>query len=306
MPPGFPRRPARLRDGVPPPGSSGAEGEPAVPGHDELGPQTSEPDSHAIMDRALELGINFFDTANVYGQRKGVGTTETIVGNWFAKGDGRRDKVVLATKVYSEMGSWPNESRSRRSTSERHEDSLRRLQTDHLDMYQMHHVPRGDVGRDLAGVRDARPAGQGHLRGVEQLRRLAHREGERGREGSPLPRARVRAVHLQPRRADGRARGAPGVRGLRDGRDPVEPAVARPAGGRPRRRGREGTRRASSMVQDKLASTALRSRRTRSSAPSSASPGGGRARMAARQPGGHRADHRPADPRAARGGDALD
>ena len=92
-------------------GRLGLKVSPLCLGTMNFGPQTSEPDSHAIMDRALELGINFFDTANVYGQRKGVGATETIVGNWFAKGDGRRDKVVLATKVYSEMGSWPNESR---------------------------------------------------------------------------------------------------------------------------------------------------------------------------------------------------
>ena len=108
-----------------------------------FGPQTNERDSHAIMDRALELGINFFDTANVYGQRKGVGATETIVGNWFAKGEGRRDKVVLATKVYSEMGSWPNQSRlSAFHIRQACEDSLRRLQTDHIDLYQMHHVYR--------------------------------------------------------------------------------------------------------------------------------------------------------------------
>ena len=108
-----------------------------------FGPQTGERDSHAIMDRALELGINFFDTANVYGQRKGVGATETIVGNWFAKGEGRREKVVLATKVYSEMGSWPNESRlSALHIRQACEDSLRRLQTDHIDLYQMHHVYR--------------------------------------------------------------------------------------------------------------------------------------------------------------------
>ena len=108
-----------------------------------FGPQTNERDSHAIMDRALAIGINFFDTANVYGQRKGVGATETIVGNWFAKGEGRRDKVVLATKVYSEMGSWPNESRlSAYHIRQACEDSLRRLQTDHIDIYQMHHVYR--------------------------------------------------------------------------------------------------------------------------------------------------------------------
>ena len=108
-----------------------------------FGPETSQSDSHAIMDRALELGINFFDTANVYGRNKGVGATETIVGNWFAKGDGRREKVVLATKVYGEMGTWPNESR----LSAFHirlacEESLRRLQTDHIDLYQMHHIDR--------------------------------------------------------------------------------------------------------------------------------------------------------------------
>jgi aryl-alcohol dehydrogenase-like predicted oxidoreductase len=124
-------------------GRLGLKVSPLCLGTMNFGPQTSEPDSHAIMDRALEHGINFFDTANVYGQRKGVGTTETIVGNWFAKGDGRRDKVVLATKVYSEMGSWPNESRLS-ALHIRHacEESLRRLQTDHIDVYQMHHVYR--------------------------------------------------------------------------------------------------------------------------------------------------------------------
>jgi len=108
-----------------------------------FGPETSQSDSHAIMDRALELGINFFDTANVYGRNKGVGATETIVGNWFAKGDGRREKVVLATKVYGEMGTWPNESRLS-AFHIRHacEESLRRLQTDHIDLYQMHHIDR--------------------------------------------------------------------------------------------------------------------------------------------------------------------
>ena len=124
-------------------GRLGLKVSPLCLGTMNFGPQTSEPDSHAIMDRALELGINFFDTANVYGQRRGVGATETIVGNWFAKGDGRRDKVVLATKVYSEMGSWPNESRlSALHIRKACEDSLRRLQTDHLDIYQMHHVYR--------------------------------------------------------------------------------------------------------------------------------------------------------------------
>ncbi|HKZ75394.1 MAG TPA: aldo/keto reductase [Actinomycetota bacterium] len=108
-----------------------------------FGPLTSEDDSHAIMDRALEHGLNFFDTANVYGRKKGVGTTETIVGNWFAKGGGRREKVVLATKVYGEMGGWPNESRlSALHIRRACDESLRRLQTDHIDLYQMHHIYR--------------------------------------------------------------------------------------------------------------------------------------------------------------------
>lgn len=108
-----------------------------------FGPLTSEDDSHGIMDRALEHGLNFFDTANVYGRSKGVGTTETIVGNWFAKGGGRREKVVLATKVYGQMGEWPNESRlSALHIRRACDESLRRLQTDHIDLYQMHHIYR--------------------------------------------------------------------------------------------------------------------------------------------------------------------
>jgi aryl-alcohol dehydrogenase-like predicted oxidoreductase len=108
-----------------------------------FGPETTEENSFAIMDRALELGINFFDTANVYGRSKGVGATETIVGNWFAKGEGRRERVVLATKVYGEMGEWPNESRlSALHIRRACEASLERLQTDHIDLYQMHHIYR--------------------------------------------------------------------------------------------------------------------------------------------------------------------
>ena len=61
------------------------------------------------MDKALELGINFFDTANVYGWKKGEGVTEQIIGRWFAQGGGRREKTVLATKVYGDMGEWPND-----------------------------------------------------------------------------------------------------------------------------------------------------------------------------------------------------
>src|SRR5919204_5839018 len=108
-----------------------------------FGPQTSEADSFKIMDRALEMGINFFDTADVYGWKKGEGVTEQILGRWFAQGGGRREKVVLATKVYGTMGDWPNESKlSALHIRRACEGSLRRLKTDFIDLYQMHHIDR--------------------------------------------------------------------------------------------------------------------------------------------------------------------
>ncbi|MGH7687923.1 MAG: aldo/keto reductase [Candidatus Dormibacteria bacterium] len=108
-----------------------------------FGPTAPEPDAHVIMDAALEAGINFFDTANVYGWRKGEGVTEQIIGRWFAQGGGRRDKVVIATKVYGSMSDWPNDTfLSARNIVRACEASLRRLQTDRIDLYQMHHVDR--------------------------------------------------------------------------------------------------------------------------------------------------------------------
>lgn len=108
-----------------------------------FGPHTTEADSYAIMDKALDLGINFFDTANVYGWKKGEGVTEQIIGRWWAQGGGRREKVVIATKVYGVMGDWPNESRlSALHIRRACEDSLRRMQTDYIDLYQMHHIDR--------------------------------------------------------------------------------------------------------------------------------------------------------------------
>lgn len=108
-----------------------------------FGPQTTEPDSFKIMDQALELGINFFDTANVYGWEMGEGITEQIVGRWLTQGGGRREKIVLATKVFGRMGDGVNEHRlSAYHIRKACEDSLRRMQTDHIDLYQMHHVDR--------------------------------------------------------------------------------------------------------------------------------------------------------------------
>ncbi len=124
-------------------GRTGLKVSPLCLGTMNFGPQTTEQDSYRIMDRALELGINFFDTADVYGAKKGEGVTEQIIGRWFAQGGGRRDKVVLATKVYNDMGDWPNETRlSALHIKKACEASLRRMQTDYIDLYQMHHVHR--------------------------------------------------------------------------------------------------------------------------------------------------------------------
>lgn len=108
-----------------------------------FGPQTDEAESFAIMDRALELGINFFDTANRYGGANNAGFTETIIGRWFAQGGGRREKVVLATKLFGPMSDWPNDGRlSARHIRMACEASLQRMQTDHIELYQMHHIDR--------------------------------------------------------------------------------------------------------------------------------------------------------------------
>jgi aryl-alcohol dehydrogenase-like predicted oxidoreductase len=120
-----------------------------------FGPKTTEDDSFAIMDQALEHGINFFDTANVYGWVKGEGITENIIGRWFAQGGQRREKVVLATKVYGDMGDWPNQSRLTALSIRRAvDDSLRRMQTDYIDLYQMHHVDRDTPWEEIWGAFD--------------------------------------------------------------------------------------------------------------------------------------------------------
>jgi aryl-alcohol dehydrogenase-like predicted oxidoreductase len=120
-----------------------------------FGMVTDEAVSFLIMDEALEQGINLFDTADVYGgpqspdMEQGYGTSEEIIGRWLAKA-GHRDRVVLATKVYQPMGTGPND----RHLSAYHirkacEDSLRRLQTDHIDLYQMHHIDRSTPWEEI-------------------------------------------------------------------------------------------------------------------------------------------------------------
>lgn len=105
-----------------------------------FGQDTSAADSHAIMDAAHDYGINYFDTANVYGDKGG---TEKILGTWFASGGGRRERTVLATKVYGEMVDWPNNGKLSALNIRRALDaSLKRLKTDYIDVYQFHHVDR--------------------------------------------------------------------------------------------------------------------------------------------------------------------
>ena len=109
-----------------------------------FGPETDEATSFKIMDGALDAGVNFFDSANVYGRSEGRGATEKIVGRWFAQGGDRREKTVIATKLYGDMGDWPNEGKLSALNIRRACDaSLKRLQTDYIDLYQMHHIDRG-------------------------------------------------------------------------------------------------------------------------------------------------------------------
>jgi aryl-alcohol dehydrogenase-like predicted oxidoreductase len=120
-----------------------------------FGSLTPPGEAHVIMDHAHELGINFFDTANTYGRAQSppgqvarneqshAGWTEEILGDWFAGGGGRRERTVLATKLYGDMGTWPNEGKLSALNIRRACDaSLRRLRTDYIDLYQMHHVDR--------------------------------------------------------------------------------------------------------------------------------------------------------------------
>jgi aryl-alcohol dehydrogenase-like predicted oxidoreductase len=115
-----------------------------------FGPHTSETDAHRIMDSAHEYGINFFDTANVYGRDSGKGRTEEIIGNWFAQGGGRRERTVIATKLYGNMGDWPNKGKLSALNIRRALDaSLSRLQIDYVDLYQFHHVDRGTPWEEI-------------------------------------------------------------------------------------------------------------------------------------------------------------
>jgi len=128
-----------------------------------FGWQIGEPESHAVLDRALGAGINFVDTANMYGRETGDGLSERFIGSWFDR-SGARDKVVLATKVYAPMSDWPNDG----GLSARHiiascEASLRRLRTDWIDLFQLHHIQRDTPWEEIWQAMETL-TGQGKIR----------------------------------------------------------------------------------------------------------------------------------------------
>jgi aryl-alcohol dehydrogenase-like predicted oxidoreductase len=118
-------------------GRSGVLVSPLCLGTMNFGGPTNEEDSFAIMQKAVESRINFFDTANVYTK----GESERITGK-FLKENNLRERIVLATKVFSRVGDLPNEGGATRyHIIKACEDSLQRLQTDHIDLYQLHRPP---------------------------------------------------------------------------------------------------------------------------------------------------------------------
>ncbi len=204
-----------------------------------FGWHTSEEDSFAIMERALELGINFFDTADVYGWSVEHGLTEEIIGRWFAQGGGRRDAVVLATKVFNPVdrkANLPEVNSDGRSLSaykiRKHcEGSLKRLQTDWIDLYQMHHIDRAcPWDEDLAGLRRAGQAREGRLRRFQQFRRLGHRHRLPGSLQTGPDGTGQRAEHLPSGQPHDRAGGDSRLPPLWPGADPLEPSGRRAIG----------------------------------------------------------------------------
>ena len=196
-----------------------------------FGPETDEPTSFAIMDRAHEVGINFFDSANVYGRSKGRGATEEIVGRWFAQGGGRRERTVLATKLLWEHGRMAQRGAA---VGAQHPPGLRRLPAPtadrlHRPLPDAPHRPAHALGRDLGGHGGAALPGQDPLRRFVQLRRLAHRQSA-GRGARPQVHGPgQRAVPLQPARPSHRAGGPARGRRLRGWDHPVVPPPERSA-----------------------------------------------------------------------------
>ena len=183
------------------------------PDHDE---------SIRIIHRALDAGINFIDTADVYAR----GESEEIVGKALA--GGRRDDVVLATKVHGTMGDDPNQyGNSRRWITRAVEDSLRRLGTDWIDLYQIHRPePDTDIDETLGALTDLVRAGKIRAIGCSTFPAARDRRGAVDRRAPRARALRLRAAALLAARARRRGRRAARLPALRDGRDPVEPARA--------------------------------------------------------------------------------
>ena len=221
-------------------GRSGLEVSRLCLGTMNFGPETSQEDSFAIMDKAVDEGINFFDTANVYGWKQGEGITEQIVGRWFAQGGGRREKVVIATKLYGSMSDWPNDTKlSARNIRMACDASLKRLQTDFIDLYQMHHVDRDTPWEEIWEAFEVLRtqgkivyAGSSNFAGwhLAKAQEAASRRGYLGLVSEQsIYNLLKRAVELEV---------LPAALGLRPRGHPMEPTERRPA----RRRDPQGAR----------------------------------------------------------------
>ena len=203
-------------------GRSGLRVSRLVLGTMNFGPVTPEDEARVICDLALDRGINIVDTANTYGWGENKGRTEEILGRWFAQGGGRREKVVLATKLYGAMSDWPNDSRlSARNIRTACDASLRRLQTDYIDLYQMHHVDRDTpwdeiwqametlVGQGKVLYVGSSNFGGWHIAQAQEAARARHFQGlvceqplynlaERSAELEVLPAARAYGLGILP------------------------------------------------------------------------------------------------------------
>jgi aryl-alcohol dehydrogenase-like predicted oxidoreductase len=232
-----------------------------------FGPQTTEADSHTIMDAALDAGVNFFDTANVYGWGENKGRTEEIIGSWFAKGGDRRDRTVLATKVYGNMGAegeaWPNHDKLSALNIRRAVDaSLKRLGTDHIDLYQFHHVDRDTPWDEIWQAVDVLVAqgkilyaGSSNFAGwhIAQANEAARRRGSLGLTSEQC------LYNLMERRAEMEV--IPAAQGYGLGVIPWSPLHGGLLGGVLRKQAEGGaSRSASGRAADALADTAQRDR----------------------------------------------
>ncbi len=115
-----------------------------------FGKKLDENGSHELLDLAVDSGVNLIDTADVYGGKNCEGLSEQVIGRWFARSPGNREKAILATKVYGVTGPRPNDARlSAYHVIRACEESLRRLRTDRIDLYQMHHIDRGTTWDEI-------------------------------------------------------------------------------------------------------------------------------------------------------------